>query len=140
RAASPCTPASVPRSATAATSSSPARTARSASPSVAAGVPHTAITASPQNFCPGALAVPHERQTSASEAPHSPQNFWPEGLSAEHCGQIILARRLPPARMAEKARKPHVPPIPGREGAEGGRLVICRAVVMPQAVVDDGEP
>jgi predicted metal-binding membrane protein len=56
-----------------------------ATPALLSLVPH-----SPQNFTPGALAVPHDGHGAARLAPHSAQNFRPSSFGVEHAAQITV--------------------------------------------------
>src|SRR5215469_5931917 len=108
RAAKPGTPASDPRSATAATRSSAARTDRSASSSDATGVPHTAITASPMNFSttppyrPITVRVTEKyadsnsRTVSGSRASDSGVNPTTSQNSTEHTRRSVTGSRPGP--------------------------------------------
>ena len=103
----------------------------------ASATPH-----SPQNFWPGELTVPHERQADASAAPHPPQNFWPEGLSAEHRGQIILAEGYRPSAASEKVRPTvHEPRQHARTGpGTGPQARLLGRSNDPDGVLIDSEP
>ena len=60
-------------------------TAGSGAGAAISGEPH-----SPQNFVPGAFAVPHDGQARERGLPHSPQNFRLCSFSSPQAGQATL--------------------------------------------------